>query len=64
VCGFDNSPTSKEFGFSSLDQNLNLVASGALDILMGDSGSEIRNIDFSVEVTNAHVLLMPRLISR
>jgi hypothetical protein len=40
------------------------VASGALDILMGDSGSEIRNIDFSVEVTNAHVLLMPRLISR
>lgn len=64
VCGFDNSPTSKEFGFSSLDQNLNLVASGALDILMGESGSEIRKIDFSGEVTNAHVLLTPSLISR
>ena len=64
VSGFDNSPTSKEFGFSSLDQNLNLVASGALDILMGESGNEIRNIDFSVEVTNAHVLLKPRLIAR
>ncbi len=64
VCGFDNSPTSKEFGFSSLDQNLNLVAASALEILMGETGNEIRNIDFSEKLTSAHVLLKPTLVVR
>jgi DNA-binding LacI/PurR family transcriptional regulator len=64
VSGFDNSPTSREFGFSSLDQNLGQVAASALDILMGETGNEIRNIDFSIESTRAHVLLKPSLIVR
>ena len=64
VSGFDNSPISKEFGFSSLDQNLSEVASGALQILMGDSGNHIRKLNFSAERTNAHLLLTPNLIAR
>ena len=64
VSGFDNSPMSREFGFSSLDQNLGQVAASALDILMGENGNEIRNIDFSIESTRAHVLLKPTLIVR
>ena len=64
VSGFDNSPISKEFGFSSLDQNLSEVASGALQILMGDSGNHIRKLNFSAEHLNAHLLLPPNLITR
>lgn len=64
VCGFDNSPTSKVFGFSSLDQNLDQVAASALEILMGETGNEIRNIDFSSTLANAHVLLKPTLVVR
>ena len=64
VSGFDNSPISKEFGFSSLDQNLSEVASGALQILMGESGNHIRKLNFSAERSNAHLLLPPNLISR
>jgi DNA-binding LacI/PurR family transcriptional regulator len=64
VTGFDNSPISKEFGFSSLDQNLSAVASSALEILMGDTGNQVRKVDFAGEQTAAHVLLKPILIVR
>jgi len=64
ITGFDNSPISKEFGFSSLDQNLSSVARSALKILMGDTGNEIRKIDFAGEKSAAHVVLKPILIVR
>ncbi|MBC7463692.1 MAG: LacI family DNA-binding transcriptional regulator [Actinobacteria bacterium] len=64
VSGFDNSPVSKEFGFSSLDQNLSEVAESALKVLMGATGFQIRKVDFSAEHTNAHILLEPKLIVR
>lgn len=64
VSGFDNSPISKEFGFSSLDQNLSEVAENALLVLMGETGNQIRKIDFSAEHTGAHILLPPVLITR
>jgi DNA-binding LacI/PurR family transcriptional regulator len=64
VSGFDNSPISREFGFSSLDQELALVAEGALLILMGEEGNQIRRVDFSAEETLAHTLLSPKLIIR
>jgi DNA-binding LacI/PurR family transcriptional regulator len=64
VSGFDNSPISKEFGFSSLDQNLSKVAQGALGILMGDTGNQIKKINYNEEQTAAHLLLAPNLISR
>lgn len=64
VSGFDNSPISKEFGFSSLDQNLSKVAQGALGILMGDTGNQIKKINYNEEQTAAHLLLAPNLIVR
>lgn len=64
ISGFDNSPISKEFCFSSLDQNLSEVARSALGVLMGDSGNQIRKIDFNDELTTAHRLLAPNLIVR
>ncbi len=64
ICGFDNSPVSKEFGFSSLDQSLPLVAHGILEILMGETGNQIKKIDFSLDSTRAHRLLKPVLIRR
>lgn len=64
VSGFDNSPISKEFGFSSLDQNLSEVAENALLVFMGETGNQIRKIDFSVEQADAHILLSPVLITR
>lgn len=64
VTGFDNSPISREFGFTSLDQTLPEVASSALTILMGESGNQIRKVDFAAEEMNAHVLLNPKLVIR
>lgn len=64
VTGFDNSPISWEFGFSSLDQNLAGVASSALKILMGKTGNQVRKVDFENESVAAHVLLKPKLIVR
>lgn len=64
VTGFDNSPISWEFGFSSLDQNLAAVASSALEILMGETGNQVRKVDFANESVAAHVLLKPKLIIR
>lgn len=64
ITGFDNNPISKEFGFSSIDQNLSAVASSALEILMGETGNQIRNVDFTNEQMAAHVLLKPILIVR
>ncbi len=64
VSGFDNSPVSKEFEFSSLDQNLQMVAKNSIEILMGESGNQIRHVDFANESTKAHVLLRPVLIHR
>ena len=64
VSGFDNSPVSKEFDFSSLDQNLQMVAKNSIEILMGETGNQIRHVDFATESTKAHVLLRPVLIHR
>lgn len=64
ITGFDNSPIAKEFGFSSLDQNLPAVSRSALEILMGETGNEIRKVDFASENTASHILLKPMLVVR
>jgi DNA-binding LacI/PurR family transcriptional regulator len=64
ICGFDNSPVSKEFGFSSLDQSLELVAQSALNVLMGETGNQVRTIDSPRETTQACLLLKPVLKRR
>jgi DNA-binding LacI/PurR family transcriptional regulator len=64
ICGFDNSPVSIEFGFSSLDQSLELVAQSALNVLMGETGNQVRAIDSPLETTQACLLLKPVLKRR
>ena len=64
VSGFDNSPTSKVFNFSSLDQNISEVASLALKVLMGDEGNSIRKIDSSKQIAEPNLIIPPRLVVR
>ncbi|MHB0929251.1 MAG: LacI family DNA-binding transcriptional regulator [Candidatus Nanopelagicales bacterium] len=63
ICGFDNSPVSKEFGFSSIDQNLDQVADAALDVLTSVT-SRVRRPTDQGQAEVAHVLLQPQLIER
>ena len=64
VSGFDNSPTSKVFNFSSLDQNIPEVASLALKVLMGEEGTSIKKLDSSKQTSKANLLIPPRLVVR
>ena len=64
VSGFDNSPTSKVFNFSSLDQNISEIASLALKVLMGDEGNSIRKIDSSKQIAEPNLIIPPRLVVR
>jgi DNA-binding LacI/PurR family transcriptional regulator len=64
VCGFDNSPTSKVFNFSSLDQNISEVASLALKVLIGEEGNSIRKFNSPNQITEPNLIIPPRLIVR
>jgi DNA-binding LacI/PurR family transcriptional regulator len=64
VSGFDNSPTSKVFNFSSLDQNLSEVASLALKVLMGEEGNSIRKFNATKQISEPNLIIPPRLIVR
>jgi DNA-binding LacI/PurR family transcriptional regulator len=64
VSGFDNSPTSKVFNFSSLDQNISEVASLALKVLMGDEGNSIRKINSPQHISEPNLIIPPRLVVR
>ncbi len=62
VIGFDNTPVAEALGISSVEQSPELVAAGALDLLMGPTGRTVTARD----ATNppAHVLVEPRLVVR
>jgi DNA-binding LacI/PurR family transcriptional regulator len=64
VSGFDNSPTSKVFNFSSLDQNLSEVASLSLKVLMGEEGNSIRKFNSAKQVSEPNLIIPPRLVVR
>ncbi len=64
VSGFDNSPTSKVFNFSSLDQNISEVASLALKVLMGEEGNSIRKISSPKQISEPNLIIPPRLVVR
>lgn len=64
VSGFDNSPTSKVFNFSSLDQNIPEVASLALKVLMGEEGNAIRKIESTKQMSEPNLIIPPRLVVR
>ncbi|MDO8381612.1 MAG: LacI family DNA-binding transcriptional regulator [Microbacterium sp.] len=62
VIGFDNTPVAEALGISSVEQSPELVAAGALDLLMGPTGTVValRGSDSAPE----HILVEPRLIIR
>lgn len=64
VSGFDNSPTSKVFNFSSLDQNISEVASLALKVLMGEEGNSIRKLSVPNQISEPNLIIPPRLVVR
>jgi hypothetical protein len=64
VSGFDNSPTSKVFNFSSLDQNIPEVASLALKVLMGEEGNSIGKFNSLKQISEPNLIIPPRLVIR
>lgn len=62
IIGFDNTPAAEALGLSSVEQLPERVAAGALELLMGASGTSIR--PRVAAPGEAHVLVEPRLIVR
>jgi len=62
VIGFDNTPVAEALGISSVEQSPELVAAGALDLLMGPTGRTVTARDATKPP--AHVLVEPRLVVR
>jgi DNA-binding LacI/PurR family transcriptional regulator len=63
VIGYDNTPVASAIGLSSIEQPLDEVAAGALELLLGSSGSGIVGwTDDSPEPR--HRLVTPRLVLR
>ena len=63
VIGYDNTPVAEAVGLSSVEQPLEEVASAALRLIMGPSGSEL--VDWSESPTPPrHRLIAPRLVTR
>ncbi|MGO4692372.1 LacI family DNA-binding transcriptional regulator [Glaciibacter sp. 2TAF33] len=61
IIGYDNTPVAQAVGLSSVEQPLNEVAAGALELLMGDTGNTVihRGGD-----DPRHRLITPKLVSR
>lgn len=62
VIGFDNTPAVEALGLSSVEQLPERVASGALDLLMGENGTVVA--PRAATAGAAHVLVEPRLVVR
>ncbi|GGH34472.1 LacI family DNA-binding transcriptional regulator [Microbacterium album] len=62
LVGFDNTPTAEALEISSVEQLPEAVAAGALELLMGPTGSVVTSR--VAEPGAAHVLVEPRLIVR
>ncbi|MCU1557958.1 MAG: transcriptional regulator [Microbacteriaceae bacterium] len=63
VIGYDNTPVAEAIGLSSVEQPLDEVAAGALQLLLGGSGGEIVGWK-SASTEPRHRLVTPRLITR
>ncbi len=63
VIGYDNTPVAAAIGLSSIEQPLDDVAAGALQLLLGESGREIVGWQ-SASTEPRHRLVTPRLITR
>ncbi|MBM3715253.1 MAG: LacI family transcriptional regulator [Actinobacteria bacterium] len=62
IVGFDNTPAVEALGISSVEQLPERVASGALDLLMGENGTVVA--PRAATAGAAHVLVEPRLVVR
>lgn len=62
IIGFDNTPAAEALGLSSVEQLPERVAEGALDLLMGPSGTTVH--PRAAAPGEAHVLVEPRLVVR
>jgi DNA-binding LacI/PurR family transcriptional regulator len=62
IIGFDNTPIAQAVGFSSVEQSLDLVAAGVLELLMGSTGSDL--IGREPSPGEAHRLITPELVVR
>lgn len=63
VIGFDNTPVAKAVGLSSVDQRLDEVAAGILELLMGATGRRVLPHGSSVGDPR-HRLITPQLVVR
>jgi DNA-binding LacI/PurR family transcriptional regulator len=61
VVGYDNTPVAAAVGLSSVEQPLDEVAAGALDLLLGEQGDEV--VDRNAPGAR-HRLVTPRLVLR
>jgi DNA-binding LacI/PurR family transcriptional regulator len=66
VIGYDNTPVAESVGLSSVEQPLDEVAAGALELIMGRSGSTLVdwNAGAPADAGPRHRLVTPRLILR
>ena len=62
VVGFDNTPVAAAVGFSSVEQPLAAVAAGAIELLMGTTGTAVTRR--SPAPGAAHRLITPQLVVR
>jgi DNA-binding LacI/PurR family transcriptional regulator len=62
IIGFDNTPIAQAVGFSSVEQSLEQVAAGVLELLMGATGSDL--IGRQPSPGEAHRLVTPELVIR
>jgi DNA-binding LacI/PurR family transcriptional regulator len=63
VIGYDNTPVAEAIGLSSVEQPLDEVAAGALELIMGATGAEL--VDWgALPGIPRHRLVTPRLVVR
>jgi DNA-binding LacI/PurR family transcriptional regulator len=63
VIGFDNTPVAKAVGLSSVDQRLDEVAAGTLELLMGATGRRVLPHGSGGDDPR-HRLITPQLVVR
>ena len=63
IVGYDNTPIAQALGISSVEQRLEQVAEGALELLMGETGSSVITHDFG-SGDPKHRLITPKLVVR
>jgi DNA-binding LacI/PurR family transcriptional regulator len=63
VIGYDNTPVAEAVGLSSIEQPLDQVAAGALELLMGPSGASVLD-RIAQPAEPKHRLVVPRLVIR